>query len=139
MRVLPGSVLATFGLLLSAACGDDGGGAGGGGTGGEGGADDGKFRPPPSGVAIAEATACAKVASALQSRMTDLGCAGTTRSCPDLIQAPSGAPSCAQYDEGAADGCAEHVLAGADCEDVRARLDACVVAHIEGSEPAGCP
>ena len=121
-------------------CGDDGGGAGGAGSsGGEGGEDDGKFRPPGNGVAIAEALACAKVESAFQDRVTALGCAGTARSCPDLIKAPSGAPACAQYDEGAADGCATYVTEAADCDDVRIRLDACIVEFVEGSEPAGCP
>jgi hypothetical protein len=111
------------------------------GAGGEGGRapDDGKVRPATNGVPIDEAVACAKVESAFRDRIAALGCAGTARSCPDLVKAPSGAPACAQYDEGAADGCARYVKEGSDCDDVRARLDACIVAHVEGSEPAGCP
>lgn len=129
-------------LVLSLACGDDTGGAAGStsGGGGAGGAiDDGKVRPPPSGVAIAEAEACAKVEKAFQDRATALGCAATSRSCPDLIRAPSGAPVCSQYDEGAAEGCAVYVEESTDCDDLRTRPDACIVAPIEGSEPAGCP
>lgn len=127
-------------LALAAGCGDDGGGTGGSGTtSGTGGEDDGKVHPEPNGVAIAEAAACEAVLSAFQDRITALGCTGTAPSCPGLIQAPSGAPACSQYDEGTAQGCADHVTAGADCDDTRARLDACIVEPIEDSEPAGCP
>lgn len=132
-------VLATAVAAGGAACSDETAGGGAGGQGGAAAPDDGKVRPPTSGVAIDEAVACAKVESAFQGRVSALGCAGTIRSCPDLVKAPSGAPACSQYDEGAADGCASYVREGADCEDVRTRLDACIVAHVEGSEPAGCP
>lgn len=128
-------------LALAAGCGDDGGGGSGGssGTGGSGGEDDGKVHPEPNGVAIAEEAACQTVLSAFQDRITALGCTGTAPSCPGLIQAPSGAPACSQYDEGTAQGCADHVTAGSDCEDTRARLDVCIVEPIADSEPAGCP
>lgn len=133
------SLLATYLSMVALGCSDDGGGSGGGTSAGGGNEDDGKVRPPGNGVAIAEAVACAKVQSAFQDRVTALGCAGTARSCPDLIKAPSGAPACAQYDEGAADGCAAYVTEAADCDDVRVRLEACIVEFVEGSEPAGCP
>ncbi len=136
--VLPLTLVAT---QPAAGCGDDTGGSGGAsaGQGGEGGVDDGKVHPDPSGVAIDEATACGAVLSAFQDRITALGCTGTSPSCPGLIQAPSGAPACSQYDEGTADGCATYVTEGADCDEVRIRLADCIVAPIEGSEPAGCP
>jgi len=131
-------------LLLAAGCGDDTTGTGGGtsaGTGGEGGApvDDGKFRPPTNGVALAEEDACSKVASAFQSRLTALECIATAPSCPGLIQAPTGAEACSSFDEGTALGCAEYVAQSADCEDLKFRLGDCIVEPIEGSAPNGCP
>jgi len=130
-------------LVCTIACGDDTSETTGGSTtsggGGTGGVDDGKYHPPGNGVAQAEAAACKTVADAFQARVTALACVATAPSCPNLIQAPSGAESCSSYDEGTAQGCADYVTAAADCAELKVRLADCIVEPVDGSAPGGCP
>jgi hypothetical protein len=133
--LLAACVLAGVGAL---ACGDSGTGSGATGAGGAGGTpDDGRFRPEPSGVAIDEADACGRLLDAAENVRGELQCVLTLRTCPDLVRLPAG-QDCLTYDEGTIDGCVAYFEASADCDDLKARLESCVYAPIEGSAPSGC-
>ncbi len=118
MRLL--SAAALFSSMAVVACSGD--------TEGEGGADDGKLHPAGNGVSVDEATACATLADALSGAGSDLACVTTFRACPGLITGLS-TGSCASYDQGSVQGCADFYAAAADCDDLKARADGCVPAQ----------
>lgn len=99
---------------------------------------DGKIRPPPNGVHIAEAVACKALSDAHSQTLLTVGCAGTARSCPGLVRAQSGA-DCLEYDQGSLDACVAHIKSQDACMDINAALDVCIVFAYEGTAPAGCP
>ena len=67
-----------------------------------------------------------------------LGCASTTRVCPDFLRTQS-AMDCLQYDEGAVNGCLQSYSDATTCKELSERASICVVATIAGSAPKGCP
>ncbi len=129
---LPKAALLSAAALLSSmagACSGD--------TEGEGGAvDDGKLHPAGNGVSADEATACAALADALSGAASDLACVTTFRACPGLVTGLS-SESCASYDEGSVQGCADYYTAATDCDDLKARADGCVP-EILAPAPSGC-
>ncbi|MCC6521624.1 MAG: hypothetical protein IT373_03085 [Polyangiaceae bacterium] len=105
-------------------------------TDGGGGSDD-RFHPPPNGVKVAEATACAALHAALQDNALALGCTSTIRPCPDLVRSEFGA-ECLQYDDGTVQACVAFYDATTSCDDFGSPLACAVVAYTQ-SAPAGCP
>ena len=107
------------------------------GQGGAGGGDDGRFHPPPNGVAMTEPDACAAIHQALQAGALGLGCTATLRPCPDLLRVEF-ATNCLLYDEGTVAGCVDFYTQSNDCADFVTPLR-CALVTMPGSEPAGCP
>jgi hypothetical protein len=141
MRLLlvlaPGLALATsLSLLLAPGCGSETGS--GTTTGDAPDADDGKVHPPGNGKPTSEAAACNALIDAQSQRYMALGCASTTRVCPDFVRSQSGV-ECLQYDEGAVQGCAKLYADATTCKAVAEAAGVCVVATIAGSAPNGCP
>ncbi|MEP7126811.1 MAG: hypothetical protein ABJE95_38125 [Byssovorax sp.] len=126
--------LSLFAPLLSACGADTGSGT----TGDPVDASDGKFHPPGNGMPVSEDAACTSLTDAQTARFMALGCASTTRVCPDFLRSQS-ATDCLQYDQGAVNGCLQYYSDAATCKDLSARAGTCVVAPIAGSAPKGCP
>lgn len=122
-------------LLLAPGCGSE---TGTGTTGDVPDADDGKVHPPGNGKATSEGAACTSLIDAQSQRYMTLGCASTTRVCPDFLRSQT-AVSCAQYDEGSAQGCIDLYNAAKTCKEVADAANLCVVATIADSAPKGCP
>ena len=133
LRVLLASSLAA---PLLWGCGADTGS--GGTTGDPPDASDGKFHPPGNGTPVSEASACTSLTDAQTQHYMALGCASTTRVCPDFLRSQS-AVECLQYDEGAVNGCLQFYADAKTCKALSEAAGTCVVATIAGSAPKGCP
>lgn len=99
---------------------------------------DGKIRPPPNGVHIAEAVTCKALADAHSQKLLAVGCVGTAPACPGLLRTQSGI-DCLEYDQGSLDGCIAHIESQMVCADVNAAIVNCIVHAYAESAPAGCP
>lgn len=100
---------------------------------------DGKIRPPPSGVRTTEAIACSALSDAHSKTLLTVGCVGTSATCPGLLRTQQSGATCLEYDKGSLDGCITHIKAQTACPDIATALGACIVYAYEGSAPAGCP
>jgi hypothetical protein len=101
-------------------------------------ANDGKFHPPGNGTPMAEGTACTTLTDAQTQQFMALGCASTTRVCPEFLRTQSGT-ECLQYDEGAVNGCLQFYSEAKTCKALSEAAGTCVVATIADSAPKGCP
>ena len=122
--------------LLASGCGADAGTTGT--TGDAPDADDGKFHPPGNGTPMSEDAACNALTDAQTKKFMALGCASTTRVCPDFLRTQS-AMECLQYDEGAVNGCLQYYDDAKTCKALSEAAGTCVVATIANSAPKGCP
>ncbi len=122
-------------VLVSSGCGTD---IGSGTTGDPADASDGKFHPPGNGMPVAEGAACSTLTDAQTQHFMAMGCASTTRVCPDFLRTQAGT-DCLQYDQGAVNGCLQYYADATSCMDLSQRASVCVVATIAGSAPKGCP
>lgn len=100
-------------------------------------ASDGKFHPPGSGMQAAEADACAALTAAQSQARTHLGCAGTSRTCPDFLRATSGV-ACLQYDQGTVQGCIDYYNQAKTCDELNQHIGDCVVAWFPDTMSPGC-
>jgi hypothetical protein len=107
-------------------------------TGGPMEASDGKFHPPGNGMAMSESDACNTLTSAQSSRRQALGCAGTTRTCPEFLRAQF-TTECLQYDQGSVQGCVAYYEEKKSCVDLNMSVDECAVTPLAGTAPMGCP
>ena len=98
---------------------------------------DGKFHPPGNGTPVDESTACTTLTDAQTQHFMALGCASTTRVCPDFLRSQSGT-DCLQYDQGAVNGCLQFYSDAKTCQELSTAAGTCVVATIAGSAPKGC-
>jgi hypothetical protein len=87
---------------------------------------------------VSEAVACTTLTDAQTKQFMMLGCASTTRVCPDFLRSQS-ATECLQYDQGAVNGCLQFYSDAKTCKDLSAAAGKCVVATIANSAPSGCP
>lgn len=110
----------------------------GGETTGTGGADDGRFHPAKSGVAIDESPACDTLLNTITKRTLALGCVGTSPVCPGFVRKET-AQQCAKYDEGTVQGCVKYINEATDCESIAKRIADCAFEAIPNSAPTGCP
>ena len=93
--------------------------------------------PPPDGTLISEAGACEALAAAQEATKLGLECVFTTRICPDLLRAMTGAP-CVEYDEGSVLSCVELYKGASDCEELANVFNTCLVTFYPDSKPADC-
>ncbi len=101
-------------------------------------ASDGKFHPPGNGMAMNEADACNALTDTQAQRLQFLGCAGTTRTCPDLLRVEF-VTHCLQYDQGSVQGCMTYYSDQKNCADLIKSIGDCSVTPLAGTEPKGCP
>ena len=134
-HVLSVLLASSLSALLLPACGAD---STSGSTGDPPNADDGKFHPPGNGTPVSETAACTMLTDAQSKQFMMLGCASTTRVCPDFLRSQS-ATECLQYDEGSVNGCLQFYSDAKTCKDLSTAAGKCVVATITGSAPKGCP
>jgi hypothetical protein len=101
-------------------------------------AGDGKFHPPGNGVAMDEGEACTTLTDAQASRLQFLGCAGTTRTCPEFLRVQF-TTECLQYDQGSVAGCVDYYGDQKNCADLVKSIGDCAVTPLAGTAPKGCP
>ena len=135
LRLLRVFLASSLFALLSSGCGAD---TTSGTTGDPPDADDGKFHPPGNGMPVSEAVACTSLTDAQTQHFMALGCASTTRVCPDFLRTQSGT-ECLQYDQGAVNGCLQFYSDAKTCMELSTAAGTCVVATIASSAPKGCP
>lgn len=101
-------------------------------------AGDGKFHPPGNGTAMNEAEACTSLTDTQAQRLQFLGCAGTTRTCPEFLRVQF-AHECLQYDQGSVQGCMTYYTDQKNCADLIQSFNDCAVTPLAGTDPKGCP
>ncbi len=94
-----------------------------------------KHKPPANGEYITEPEACDKLLYAVTAQRTKLGCASTTRECPNFIRAQY-QPACMFYDSGSVQGCVSYFYGLSLCDDVIA--EECELTTYPETAPAGC-
>ncbi len=104
---------------------------------GAGGADDGKLRPEGNGVRISETEACEAMRGAVSDAAQVMNCVKTLPACPNFVRVryPT---QCAEYDQGAVQGCVDHWTSITNGCQFLDETD-CVVAYFPENAPAGCP
>jgi hypothetical protein len=93
--------------------------------------------PPPNGTLITEAEACDAIAEAQEASKLGLECVFTTRACPTLLRAMTGA-RCVEYDLGSVLGCVELYKGASDCKELAKVFSACVVTFYPDTKSAEC-
>jgi hypothetical protein len=101
-------------------------------------AGDGKFHPPGNGTAMNEGDACKALTDTQAQRLQFLGCAGTTRTCPEFLRVEFGT-QCLQYDQGSVQGCIDYYTGQKSCPELIKALSNCSVTPLAGTSPKGCP
>jgi len=99
---------------------------------------DGKYHPPPSGEHTTEKLACDALVDTHQKRLLEIGCVGTSRTCPEFLRTQFSG-DCLEYDKGSVDGCLAYINEKTACADINAALDGCVITSYPDTAPAGCP
>jgi hypothetical protein len=100
-------------------------------------AGDGKFHPMGNGTHITEANACTTLANAQSAAVGQLGCAGTTRLCPDLLRAQF-VTACLEYDEGSVQGCIKYYSEATTCDELNKNIGDCAITAFSNTMSAGC-
>lgn len=97
-----------------------------------------RHKPQPNGMRISEDAACTALENAQTAKTQALQCLITLRTCPSLVRVDY-PTACLEYDQGSVDGCVAYYNASTTCDDLKTRINDCLVSAYPGSEPAGCP
>jgi len=100
-------------------------------------ASDGKFHPMGDGVHMTEANACTALINAQGTARGNLGCAGTSRICPDFLRAQF-VTACLEYDQGSVQGCIDYYNKATTCDELNKGIGDCVATAFPNTMSAGC-
>ena len=98
----------------------------------------GPFRPKGNGKAIGETAACNRYQAAIDKQRQTLSCGVSTGvACPDLIQLQASEGKCADWDEGALEGCEAFFAKQPTCDTLN--KDNCALTVIAGTGTGESP